>query len=71
MNQWKSAHAVDTEMRTLEEAMAGADIFFGLSAKGALTPEMVKTMAATRSSSPWRTRTPKSRPRTPGRLERT
>jgi len=46
MNQWKSAHAVDTELRTLEEAMVGADIFFGLSAKGALTPEMVKSMAA-------------------------
>ena len=45
MNQWKSAHAVDTPLRTLEEAMVGADIFFGLSAKGALTPEMVKTMA--------------------------
>ena len=45
MNQWKSAHAVDTSLRTLEEAMVGADIFFGLSAKGALTPDMVKTMA--------------------------
>jgi malate dehydrogenase (oxaloacetate-decarboxylating)(NADP+) len=45
MNQWKSAHAVDTPLRTLEEAMVGADIFFGLSAKGALAPEMVKTMA--------------------------
>jgi malate dehydrogenase (oxaloacetate-decarboxylating)(NADP+) len=45
MNQWKSAHAVDTNLRTLEEAMAGADIFFGLSAKGALTPEMVRAMA--------------------------
>ncbi len=45
MNQWKSAHAVDTPLRTLAEAMEGADIFFGLSAKGALTPEMVKTMA--------------------------
>jgi malate dehydrogenase (oxaloacetate-decarboxylating)(NADP+) len=45
MNQWKSAHAVDTPLRTLAEAMVGADIFFGLSAKGALTPEMVKTMA--------------------------
>jgi malate dehydrogenase (oxaloacetate-decarboxylating)(NADP+) len=45
MNQWKSAHAVDTNLRTLEEAMAGADIFFGLSAKGALTPEMVRSMA--------------------------
>jgi malate dehydrogenase (oxaloacetate-decarboxylating)(NADP+) len=46
MNQWKSAHAIDTPLRTLEEAMVGADIFFGLSAKGALTPQMVKTMAA-------------------------
>ncbi|WP_296711036.1 NADP-dependent malic enzyme [Rhodoblastus sp.] len=45
MNQWKSAHAVVTENRTLEQAMAGADIFFGLSAKGALTPDMVKSMA--------------------------
>ena len=45
MNQWKSAHAVDTALRTLAEAMAGADIFFGLSAKGALSAEMVKSMA--------------------------
>ena len=45
MNQWKSAHAVDTSARTLAEAMVGADIFFGLSAKGALTSEMVATMA--------------------------
>ena len=45
MNQWKSAHAVETEARSLAEAVAGADIFFGLSAKGALTPEMVASMA--------------------------
>src|SRR5579883_2272141 len=45
MNQWKSAHAVETSMRTLEEAVAGADIFFGLSVKGALTAAMVKSMA--------------------------
>jgi len=45
MNQWKSAHAVETHLRTLSEAMEGADIFFGLSAKGALTADMVKTMA--------------------------
>ena len=45
MNQWKSAHAVETPLRTLSEAMEGADIFFGLSAKGALTSEMVKAMA--------------------------
>ena len=46
MNQWKSAHAVKTAARSLEDAMKGADIFFGLSAKGALTPEMVRSMAA-------------------------
>ncbi|HTR13989.1 MAG TPA: NADP-dependent malic enzyme [Roseiarcus sp.] len=45
MNQWKSAHAIDTPLRTLEEAVIGADIFFGLSVKGALTPKMVKSMA--------------------------
>ncbi len=45
MNQWKSAHAVETTMRTLADAMNGADIFFGLSAKGALTTQMVKSMA--------------------------
>ncbi len=45
MNQWKSAHAVKTGARTLAEAMDGADVFFGLSAKGALTPAMVASMA--------------------------
>ena len=45
MNQWKSAHAVETTKRSLAEAMEGADIFFGLSAKGALTPDMVRAMA--------------------------
>ena len=44
MNQWKSAHAVETKARSLAEALAGADVFFGLSAKGAVTPEMVKVM---------------------------
>ena len=46
MNQWKSAHAVATKDRSLADAMKGADVFFGLSAAGALTPEMVKSMAA-------------------------
>ncbi len=46
MNQWKSSFAVDTDKRTLEEAVAGSDVFVGLSAKGAMTPEMVKSMAA-------------------------
>ncbi len=45
MNQWKSAHAVDTPARTLAEALDGADVFFGLSVAGALTPQMVRTMA--------------------------
>ncbi len=45
MNQWKSAHATTTKARSLLEAMEGADVFFGVSAKGALTPEMVRAMA--------------------------
>jgi malate dehydrogenase (oxaloacetate-decarboxylating)(NADP+) len=45
MNQWKSAHAVDTPHRTLAEALKGADVFIGLSAKGALDGDLVKTMA--------------------------
>ncbi len=46
MNQWKSAHAVVTDLRTLAEAMAGADVAMGLSAQGAYTAEMVASMAA-------------------------
>ena len=45
MNQWKSAHAARTDLRTLEEAMKGADVFLGVSAKGAMTPAMVESMA--------------------------
>jgi malate dehydrogenase (oxaloacetate-decarboxylating)(NADP+) len=45
MNQWKSAHAVETKARSLADAMAGADVFFGLSVKGALSPKMVASMA--------------------------
>jgi len=45
MDQWKSAHAIDTKNRTLQEAINGADVFLGLSAKGALKKELVKTMA--------------------------
>ncbi|ESZ34373.1 malic enzyme [Mesorhizobium sp. L2C054A000] len=45
MNQWKSAHAVKTDTRSLAEALDGADVFLGLSAKGALTTEMVQSMA--------------------------
>ena len=45
VDQWKSAHAVETEARSLEEALDGADIFLGLSAAGALKPEWVAKMA--------------------------
>ncbi|HYJ31186.1 MAG TPA: NADP-dependent malic enzyme, partial [Allosphingosinicella sp.] len=45
LDQWKSAHAVPTDRRTLEEALVGADVFLGLSAAGALKPEMVMEMA--------------------------
>jgi malate dehydrogenase (oxaloacetate-decarboxylating)(NADP+) len=45
MNQWKSAHAVDTTLRTLSDALVDCDVFLGLSVKGAMTQEMVKTMA--------------------------
>ncbi len=45
VDQWKSAHAVDTDASSLEEALVGADIFLGLSAAGALKPEWVKKMA--------------------------
>src|SRR3546814_13086262 len=45
MNQWKSAHAADTDARTLADAMDGADLFLGLSVAGAVTAEMVASMA--------------------------
>ncbi|MER8834200.1 NADP-dependent malic enzyme [Mesorhizobium sp. M0909] len=45
MNQWKSAHAVKTGARSLAEALDGADVFLGLSAKGTLTTRMVQSMA--------------------------
>ena len=45
MNQWKSAHAIKTDLRSLEDAMRGADVFLGVSAKGAVTQDMVLSMA--------------------------
>ena len=45
MNQWKSAHAIKTKTRTLEEAMRGADVFLGVSVKGAVTQDMLASMA--------------------------
>ena len=46
MNQWKSAHAVETSARSLTEALEGADVFFGVSVKGAVDQEMIMGMAA-------------------------
>ncbi len=45
LNQWKSSHAIETNDRTLNDAINGADVFLGLSAKGVLTKDMVKKMA--------------------------
>ena len=45
LNQWKSSHAIETKDRKLEDAINNADVFLGLSAKGALTKDMVKKMA--------------------------
>ncbi|HEY5270698.1 MAG TPA: NADP-dependent malic enzyme, partial [Anaerolineales bacterium] len=45
MNKYKEAFAVDTDLRTLAEAVRGCDVFYGLSVANVLTPEMVKTMA--------------------------
>ena len=45
INQWKSAHAIKTKCRTLEDALKGADIFFGLSKGNLVTTEMVRSMA--------------------------
>jgi malate dehydrogenase (oxaloacetate-decarboxylating)(NADP+) len=45
LDQWRSAHAVETDKRTLAEAMDGADVFIGLSVAGAATQAMVKSMA--------------------------
>ena len=45
LNQWKSSHAIETKNRTLDDAIRNADVFLGLSAKGALTKDMVKKMS--------------------------
>jgi malate dehydrogenase (oxaloacetate-decarboxylating)(NADP+) len=45
MNPYKARFAIDTDLRTLADAMRGADVFYGLSVKDILKPEMVKTMA--------------------------
>ena len=45
LNQWKSAHAIETKKRSLDEAIDGTDVFLGLSSKSILTKKMVKKMA--------------------------
>ena len=45
LNKWKSDHAIKTNSRTLNDAIKNADVFLGLSAKGALSKEMVKKMS--------------------------
>lgn len=45
MNEWKEKHAIDTELRTLEDALNGADVFLGLSVKGAVTKDTIKKMS--------------------------
>jgi malate dehydrogenase (oxaloacetate-decarboxylating)(NADP+) len=45
LDQWRSAHAIETDKRTLADAMAGADVFIGLSVAGAATQAMIKSMA--------------------------
>ena len=45
LDKWKSKHAIKTKFRSLQEAIKGADVFLGLSAKNALTKDMVKSMA--------------------------
>jgi malate dehydrogenase (oxaloacetate-decarboxylating)(NADP+) len=45
MNKYKEEFAIETEKRTLDEAMEGADIFLGLSVKGAVSKKMVQSMA--------------------------
>jgi malate dehydrogenase (oxaloacetate-decarboxylating)(NADP+) len=46
MNKWKDKYAIDTECRNLAQVMKGADVFLGLSVKGAVSKEMIKSMAA-------------------------
>ena len=57
LNQWKSAHAVDTDARTLADALKGADVFLGLSVKGAMTEEMVRAWLTIQLFLPWQIRT--------------
>ncbi len=47
MDQFKAAHAIDTKFRTLTEAIKGADCVLGLSVAGAISKDMVKSMAET------------------------
>jgi malic enzyme len=60
MNEFKEKYAIETDARTLEDALKGADVFIGLSVANCVTREMVRSMAATRSSLRWRTPTRRS-----------
>lgn len=60
LNPTKARFATSRDVNTLEEAVKGADVFLGLSVADVLTSEMVQSMAKTRSSSRWPTRTRKS-----------
>jgi malate dehydrogenase (oxaloacetate-decarboxylating)(NADP+) len=57
MNQWKSAHAIATAARTLEDAVAGVDVLIGLSVKDAFSQNLIKSMADNPIISPWPIRT--------------
>ena len=70
MNEYKERFAVQTEKRTLDDAIEGADIFFGLSGPGLLSKSMSRRWPSGPSSSPWRIPLPRSCPRRPGRLGR-
>ncbi|MBK9780603.1 MAG: NADP-dependent malic enzyme [Anaerolineales bacterium] len=45
MNKYKERFLVDTDARTLSDALRGADVFYGLSVANVMTPDMVKSMA--------------------------
>ena len=62
MNKYKERFVVETDARTLADAVRGADVFYGLSIANVLTPDMVKSMAKARSSLPWPTPIPEIKP---------
>jgi len=71
MNKYKERFAQETEMRTLAEAMVGADVFAGLSVKGAIDGDMIRPWPRIRLSSPWRILIRKSSTKKPRQAGRT